>query len=137
MNAHVVTWEGGRRFIARTPDGRESRFDTPAEFGGDGTAPTPMEGVLHCLAACSAIDVVAILERMRKPAEALRVEVTAERATEHPKVYTRIVLTYYVRGPAPLERVEHAVELSARTFCSVSAMLAPGVEIAHAVVLED
>jgi putative redox protein len=137
MKPHVVTWEGKRRFTASTPDGRISRFDTPEEFGGEGTAPTPMEGVLHCLAACSAIDVIAILERMRKPAESLVVEVDFERAEEHPKVFTRIGLTYRTKGPAPLERVEHAVELSARTFCSVSAMLAPGVAIGHTVVIED
>ena len=33
---HTLTWEGKRRFTALTPDGREGRFDTPAEYGGEG-----------------------------------------------------------------------------------------------------
>ncbi len=133
---HTVTWEGKRRFTARTPDGREGRFDTPAEYGGEGTAPTPMEAVLHALAGCAAIDVVSIMEKMRQPLEGLSVDVVAERADDHPRVFTSINLVFRVRGDVAEEKVRRAVELSADKFCSVSAMLKPGVEISHEVVVE-
>lgn len=133
---HTVTWEGKRRFTARTPDGREARFDTPAEFGGEGTAPTPMEAVLHALAGCAAVDVVSILEKMRQPAAGLRVEIENERAEDHPKVYTSIALRFVVTGEVDEEKARRAVELSADKFCSVSAMLRPGVTITHEVVVD-
>ena len=133
---HTLTWEGKRRFTARTPDGREGRFDTPAEYGGEGTAPSPMEAVLHALAGCAAVDVVAILEKMRLPLEGLRVEIDADRAEDHPRVYTAIRLRFVAKGDLPLKKVERAVKMSAETFCSVSAMLKPKVEITHEVVVE-
>ncbi len=133
---HTLTWEGKRRFTARTPDGREGRFDTPAEYGGEGTAPTPMEAVLHALAGCAAVDVVAILEKMRLPLEGLRVEIDADRAEDHPRVYTAIRLRFVAKGDLPLKKVERAVKMSAETFCSVSAMLKPKVEITYEVVVE-
>lgn len=134
---HTVTWEGKRRFTARTPDGREARFDTPEAYGGENTAPTPMEAVLHALAGCAAVDVVSILERMRQPAAGLRVEIEADRAENHPKVFTEIRMRFIITGDVDQAKAERAVELSAENFCSVSAMLKPGVAIRHEVVVED
>ncbi len=136
MTKHVVTWEGGRRFVGATPDGREGRFDIPVDKGGDGTAPTPMEAVLHAHAACGAVDVVAILEKMRCPPESLRVEIEAERAEEHPKVFTAIRLRFVVTGDVPEKKLARAVKLSAATFCSVGAMLGETAEITHEYVVE-
>jgi len=134
---HTVTWEGKRRFTARTPDGREGRFDAPEAYGGEGTAPTPMEAVLHALAGCAAVDVVSILEKMRQPMTGLRVEVEGVRAEDHPKVYTEIRMRFVITGDVDQEKAERAVELSADKFCSVSAMLKPGVAIRHEVVVES
>ena len=131
MPQHTVTWEGGRRFTGRTDDGRESRFDVPVAMGGEGTAPSPMEAVLHALAACSAVDVVAILEKMRCPPASLRVEVDAERAADHPRVYTSIDVLFVVTGEVPEKKLARAIALSAGTFCSVGAMLNATARIAH------
>ena len=137
MDRQTLVWDGRRHFTGHTPDGRESAFDLPAEHGGDGTAPTPMEAVLHALAACSAVDVVAILEKMRCPAASLRVEIDCERAERHPKVFTRIAMTFIATGDVPLPKLERAVKLSAQTFCSVGAMLSRTAEITHDCVVEE
>ena len=47
----------------------------------------------------------------------------AERADDHPKVYTQIKLVYRVRGKVSHKAVEDAVRLSKEKYCSVSAML--------------
>ena len=82
------------------------------------------------LAGCTSMDVVSILQKKRQPFTGLRTEVTAERAEEHPKVYTRIHLEYVVVGhgvkPAAVER---AIELSTTTYCSAMAMLRQSAEI--------
>jgi len=137
MTKHVVTWEGARRFTGSTPEGRESRFDIPVDKGGEGSAPSPMEVVLHAHAACGALDVVAILEKMRCPPESVRVEIEAERAENHPRVFTAIRLRYVVSGDVPEKKLARAIELSSRTFCSVGAMLGATAEISHAYVLES
>lgn len=133
---HTVTWEGKRHFTARTPDGREARFDTPESHGGEGTAPTPMEAVLHALAGCAAVDVVSILEKMRQPITGLHVEIDADRAEDHPRVYTAVRMRFVISGDVSPEKADRAVSLSEERFCSVSAMLRPGVEISHIVVVE-
>ncbi len=136
MTKHVVTWDGKRRFTGTTPDGRAGRFDIPVDMGGDGTAPSPMEAVLHALAACSAVDVVAILEKMRCPADSLRVDIEFERAERHPKVFTKIQLKYVVTGEVPEKKLERAIKLSSETFCSVGAMLGKTAEITHEFVVD-
>ncbi len=103
----------------------------PVEKGGEGTAPSPMESLLHCLAACSAVDVISILKKMRTPASDLRVEITAERAENHPKVFTAVHLHFVVKGDVPEKKLAHALELSSTTFCSVSAMLKSAATITY------
>ncbi len=136
MDKHTLTWTAPRRFVGRTPDGCESVFDLPTGNGGEGAAPTPMEAVLHALAACSAVDVVAILEKMRCPAESFRVEIEFDRAERHPKVFTAIRLTFVATGDVPPAKLERAAKLSAETFCSVGAMLGKTAEISHRCVVE-
>jgi putative redox protein len=52
------------------------------------------------------------------------IEVSGERATEHPKVYTSIRVEHVVRGRGlNPESIPRAVELSAARYCSAAAML--------------
>jgi len=79
------------------------------------------------------VDVVSILQKMRQPLESCDVEAVSERAEEHPRVYTRIRVTYTLRGDLDPKKVRRAVELSEKTFCSVSAMLRGTTEITSAI----
>ena len=126
-----VTWRGGLRFEGEAESGRSAAFDAPVATGGDASAPTPMETVLMALAACSGVDVVNILKRMREPLAGLSVVVDADRADGHPRVFTRIRMRFLVEGDCDRRKVERAVNLSTRTYCSVGAMLAATAEITH------
>jgi putative redox protein len=123
---HDMVFEGGatgRPAIVLDSDGR--------------TSPGPMEALLLALAACTGSDVVSILEKMRFPVRAMRVDVAGERRTEHPKRYTAIALTYRVAAPgAPEEQVRHAIDLSLAKYCSVSHSLAPDIARTYELVLE-
>jgi putative redox protein len=100
--------------------------------------PRPMELVLVALGSCTALDVAAILGKMRQPFTGLTVAVTGERVDEHPKVFSQIALTYIVQGhsldPAMVER---AIRLSQEQYCSVSAMLRPAVRVTYTWQIED
>jgi putative redox protein len=127
-----VTWVGpGLRLLGEGGHGPAIVLDhaLPDEDRRE-SGPRPMELLLMGLAGCTSMDVVSILQKKRQPFTGLRTEVTAERAEEHPKVYTRIHLEYVVVGhgvkPAAVER---AIELSTTTYCSAMAMLRQSAEI--------
>lgn len=105
---------------------------------GDGHAGnTPMELVLVALCGCTAYDVVTILQKKREPMTALRVSVQAEKASQPPRVYTHIKLTYRVTGKVSRKSVEDAVRLSEEKYCSVSAMLAKTAKITYEIELDS
>jgi len=102
------------------------------------TGLAPMKVVLIGLCGCTAMDVVSILQKKRQPFTGLQVRATAERASDHPRVYTRIHLEYIVRGKGvDPQAVERAIELSQTKYCSVSAMLAKTAEITTSYRIEE
>ncbi|ACD89940.1 MAG: OsmC family protein [Chlorobium limicola] len=104
--------------------GDTTLFDTSPEFYGTGSAPSPLEMVLQSLAACSMMDVISILKKKRRDPVALIVEVDADRAPEHPKVFTAVRMLFRLQSPdCPLADLQRAVSLSIEKYCSVSAML--------------
>jgi putative redox protein len=130
-----VIWQEGLRFEAHTPAGHTLVIDSPS---GTNAGPSPMVLVLVALAGCTAMDVISILQKQRQPVTGLEVVVTAERAAEHPKVYTGYEVTYIVRGQG-VDRaaVERAVSLSEEKYCSVGAMLGKGAPIRHGIQLDE
>jgi len=132
----VSTWTGGMQFVHRSATGHAVVTDTPAAGGGSDTAATPMELVLVALAGCTGVDVASILASMRQPLRAFTIETEFERAADHPRVYTRIVLRYRLQGDLDPARVERAVALSRDKYCSVSAMLGSSARIEHVVEIQ-
>jgi putative redox protein len=137
MSDTHVTWVDGMQFVAETA-GHAIVIDGAPGFGRDTGIP-PMRLLLLGTAGCSAMDVVHILKnRMRRDLTGLRVEVSAEAAVEHPKVYTRIELRYLLRGRGLKEKdVERAIELSNTKFCSAAIMLAKTAEIVTSYEIEE
>ena len=126
-------------FIARTGSGHLVTMDGAAAGGGNNLAPRPMEMVLLGTGGCTAYDVVLILKRGRHQVRGCEVQVTAERAEQDPKVFTRIEMKFTVRGRnLKRDAVERAVQLSHEKYCSATAMLAKTAEIHHSVeIVED
>jgi putative redox protein len=112
-------WTDKDRFLGDASSGHALVIDA----GEVKTASTPIELVLIGLCGCTATDVVSILRKKRQPLIGLEVVAHAERAEEHPRVYTHIKLVYRVRGSVTHKAVEDAVRLSKEKYCSVSAML--------------
>jgi putative redox protein len=126
----TATWAGGMRFVHKSASGHAVVTDAPPPHG-DGTAASPMELVILGLIGCTGVDVVSILEGMRQPVTACEVSAAYERAGDHPKVYTRIHLTYVLKGDLDVRKVERAIGLSENKYCSVSAMLGSTATITH------
>ena len=90
-----------------------------------------MELVLHALAGCLGVDLSMMLAKMKQPVTGLEITVEADRAEEHPKIYTDIRLHVKVHGAVSARKLERAINLSQETYCSVSAMLARSAKISH------
>jgi putative redox protein len=132
-----TTWAGGMRFVSESDSGHSVVTDVSKEAGGGETAPSPVELVLVGLAACTGVDIASILEKMRVPLESLEILAEAERAEEHPRVFTRIRLKYRVGGNVPEKKFQKAISLSAKTYCSVGAMLDKTATIHHEYSLQN
>ena len=88
-------WKKGMLFEGRSESGHAITFDATAEHAA---GPSPMEAVLAALCACTSVDVVSILEKKREPITGLTVSANAEQSAAPPRVFTRIHLTYRIRG---------------------------------------
>lgn len=122
----------GMSFTGSADSGFSVDLGTSPAVGGDDDGFRPMELMLVSLAGCTAMDVISILRKKRQTVTGFEVQVNAERAKEHPKVFTEIFLTYVVHGtgidPAAVER---SIELSTTKYCSAHAMLSEAVSIGH------
>jgi putative redox protein len=116
---------------AVTEAGHRVAMDGLVEDGGEERAATPKQALLASLAACTAMDVAAILRKKRQAVTTYQIDVTGESADEHPRVFTSIVVEHRVTGEATDEAVRRSVELSATRYCPVSAMLSASVRIEH------
>lgn len=112
-------------------------IDTTPRGGGENRGPSPKALTLTALAGCTAMDVIGILRKMRAEPEAFSVEAEADVTDTNPKVFSRVHLTYRIKGKVPREKVERAVRLSQDTYCGVSAMLRKAVPIDWSIEIEE
>lgn len=124
MDASVV-WKYGMSFTGSADSGFAIDLGTDASVGGADDGFRPMELILTGLAGCTAMDVVSILSKKRQKITGFEVRTHADRAADHPKVFTAIHLHYVVRGEGiDSAAVERAMELSATKYCPAQAMFA-------------
>jgi putative redox protein len=120
----TVRWAGAMRFIGKAGSNHLVPMDTAPEFGGEGSATKPLELLLVGLGGCTGMDVASLLSKMRVDFSGLEMNIKADRAEEHPTVYTRVDIEYVVSGHGIDEdKVKRAIELSQEKYCSVSAIL--------------
>lgn len=131
-------WVEGMAFMGEAGSGHAVIMDGAPEYGGRNLGIRPMEMLLIGLAGCTGFDVVQILKKGREPVTGCEVEVEAERATEDPKVFTTIHLSYRIsgRGLSPA-KAERAVSLSKEKYCSASIMLGATAEMSYAIEIVD
>lgn len=87
--------------------------------------------LLVAVAACTATDVVSILEKKRQAVSDYRVEIRGERREEYPRAFVKFHIHHIVYGSAVSEQaVRQAIELSDTKYCSVAATVRPTAEIA-------
>jgi putative redox protein len=133
-----ISWVEGALFVAEGGSGHTITMDGSTEVGGRNLASRPMEVVLMGMGGCTAIDVVSMLRKQRQDIEGIEVSLVAERADDHPKVFTRVKLVYTVRGRKLNKAlIERAVGLSDEKYCSATAMVKKSADVTHEIVLVE
>jgi len=131
-------WVEGMAFMGEAGSGHAVMMDGAPEYGGRNIGIRPMEMLLIGLAGCTGFDVVQILKKGRESVTGCEVEVEAERATEDPKVFTKIHLAYKITGRGLSQaKAERAVTLSKEKYCSASIMLGATAEMSYTLDVVD
>lgn len=135
MKAEVNYLRKGLQFEGVTQSGQIQTIDDPTETN-EPIGPSPMELILQAAAGCTAMDVVLILNKMRRTISDLRILVEANRREEYPRIFTRIHLIFQLTSPDATEaELEKAVKLSQEKYCSVAGMLQPTVKMTYSLEL--
>ena len=121
-----VQWIGKQQFVAVGPSGHAVPLDSDRSSN---TAPGAMELLLLALGACTATDVVIILEKKRQKLQSLEVICSGERAADPPQVWTKLNILFRLRGQLEESGVKQAIQLSEEKYCSVSATLKKTAEL--------
>lgn len=119
-------------FAALTPTSHNITIDTGAEFDGEEMGPEPLELLLISLGSCTGMDVISILRKKRQVVTHYSVNVFANRAKEHPKIYTDILVEHVVAGQGvDPKAVARSIELSITKYCPVHALLSRATHVEH------
>jgi putative redox protein len=127
-----VNWVDGMLMVGKSHSGHSITMDGPTDIGGENLGVRPMEMLLLGVAGCTMIDVVTTLKKMRQNLTHCETKISAERADEHPKVFTDIHIHFIVQGKdLDSKKVDKAITLSAEKYCSASIMLGKTANITH------
>lgn len=126
MQTAKVQWIGEQKFVAVGPSGHALAMDSDRRSN---TGPGAMELLLMALGACTATDIVIILEKKRQRLDSLEVICSGERAADPPQVWTKLDILFRLRGKLEESGVKKAIELSEEKYCSVSATLKRTAEL--------
>lgn len=120
MPTTTVRWVTGKQFV-----GKDSRNQSIVLSGDDpAQGVNPSQVLLIGLSACSAYDILSIMDKKRKPLSMLQVIASGEQDSDPPWAYQKINLKYLVSGDNLTEKaISQAVELSLEKYCSVAATL--------------
>lgn len=125
-----LTCKQGMAFTGVANTGVQIPMDTVLEHGGSGEGATPMELILMGVGGCTAMDVISILQKKRLAIQKFEIVLHADRAAEHPKVFTDITIEYVITGKGiDQESVERAIDLSENKYCSGIAMMRKAANI--------
>lgn len=131
MDTVRVRWAGHRQFVGWDGAGHGIVMDASSTYKGEGTGARPVELVLYALGACTAMDVVSVLEKKRLDVTGVEVVVDGtQRESDYPHFYETVHVEYVVTGRGvPEAAVERAILLSEGKYCSVKGMFGPQVTV--------
>jgi putative redox protein len=125
-----LDWKQGMTFDAVADSTHKLVVSADNDEAGAALGFRPMELMALSVGACTAIDVMSILNKKRQDVTDLQVRVNTEKQEAHPQVWTRVMVEYIVTGrnvdPVAVAR---AIELSHDKYCPAQNMIEKAVHI--------
>jgi putative redox protein len=132
MKITLEKLDGKLHMEANNEEGGKIRIDGTRSIGGLEGGMSPMQLLLAAAGGCSTIDIINILEKQRQDLKHIHVEVDGDR--QNVSTYSEfktIHMHYLLEGDLDPEKVERAIELSVRKYCSASKALEKSSEITY------
>src|SRR5687768_9335562 len=112
------------RFEAKNERGHAVIVEGGRGAGGEDQAPSPTEYLMISQAACTAIDIVELLGKMRQKLKHIEIEAEGTRAEDQiPRIFTGIHLHYKLYGEIKKSKAEQAINMSIDKYCTISKMI--------------
>ena len=112
-------------------------IDGAAEVGGKNLGFRPMQLLLAGLGSCSSIDIISILRKQKQPLENIRVIIDGEREKDRiPSLFRDIHVHFIFKGQLDEKKVKRAVDLSMKSYCSVTKTLEKTANITYSFEIE-
>ena len=126
MSSATIRWIKGKQFIGIDSTNHSVVLSSPDE----GIGMKPSELLLVALGSCTAVDVVEILRKRRKPVTSLEIQVSAEQDNDPPWTFRKIHVKYLISGvDITPDDAQKAIDLSEEKYCSVASTLRGKAEI--------
>ena len=110
-----LNWNGGLKFTGTNAGRIETVIDGNHQDGA-----SPVELLLEALGACSAVDIVTIMEKVRTPLQQLEVIVDGDRRSSEPRYFENVRIKFDAWGDGiNPDKLARAVNLSIGKYCSV------------------
>lgn len=119
MEKVSLKWISGLKFLLTDNENRQVFLDSSKEGGGEDDGFKPIHLFMASIAGCMAMDIVSILKKKREDLKEFGVEITGERASEHPKRFIKIDIKFRVNEEVKKEALKEAFLLSKEKYCSV------------------
>ncbi len=143
MSNVAMKWMGGnsRLFVTRDSYGNVVPSGSWPEDNPDWMefkAAKPSDLLLMGLSACSAHDVVSILQRQRQQLDNLYIEVEGKQEAEAPWAFTDIHLHVILEGQdLDPRKVARAVDLAINKYCAVAATIRGVANLTHSIEIRE
>ena len=116
----TAAWKNEMAFVGQSSTGASVQMGTIDGKLGI----SPMQLLLVAVAGCTGEDIISILKKKQLKPIDMQLRVRGKRATDYPKIWTDIHITYLIWGNNILPKdVEQAIKLSEEKYCSVGFML--------------
>ncbi len=139
MSIKVEWRQEGYQFEAENTVGGKIRMDGDGVLQGIEGGIAPFELLLAGVGACSAVDVLMILQKQRQTIKSLVVQVEPEKIKNEIgySEYKSIHMHYTLVGAIDQAKAEKALKLSVEKYCSVSKALEKASKISYSVEIKD
>jgi len=137
MKIEVRRQGSGFKLVGTNEQGNQVVMDNP--FTGKAQeGASPMELLLMAIAGCSAIDIIAILEKQKLDLTEFRIEVDADRIpNQSPSFFKDINIKYFVKGDFDGARLEAAAAISLKKYCTVAKIMEKTSSITFSTYLNE